>query len=47
MLALIHPGAGALGVLWIIATYAIAFGFSHMVLGFRLRSFAVQKLAHA
>jgi uncharacterized membrane protein HdeD (DUF308 family) len=43
----IHPGAGALGVLWLIAAYAIGFGFSLIVAGVRVRSFAAGKLAHA
>ena len=35
-----RPGAGALSVLWVIATYAIVFGAILIVLAFRVRSFA-------
>ena len=35
-----RPGAGALSVLWVIATYAILFGIILIVLAFRVRSFA-------
>jgi uncharacterized membrane protein HdeD (DUF308 family) len=34
------PVAGAMAVLWMIATYAIIFGITLIGLGFRLRSFA-------
>jgi uncharacterized membrane protein HdeD (DUF308 family) len=47
LLAAIHPGAGALGVLWMIAVYAMGFGFALIVTGLRVRSFAPGKLAHA
>jgi uncharacterized membrane protein HdeD (DUF308 family) len=46
-LAFLNPGAGALGVLWMIASYSIGFGFLGIVLGFRLRMLGRQKLAHA
>jgi uncharacterized membrane protein HdeD (DUF308 family) len=35
-----RPGAGALSVLWLIATYAILFGLILVALAFRVRSFA-------
>ena len=41
VLAFIYPSAGALAVVWLIATYAIVFGVVMLVLGFRLRSRAV------
>jgi uncharacterized membrane protein HdeD (DUF308 family) len=33
-----NPIAGALGLLWFIASYAIAFGVILIVLGFKVRS---------
>jgi uncharacterized membrane protein HdeD (DUF308 family) len=39
-----RPGAGALSVLWIIASFAIAFGVSLILLAFRVRGF-VNRLA--
>jgi len=47
VVALLHPGAGALAVLWMIATYAIAFGVLLVVLGFRMKSYGTGKLAPA
>ncbi len=47
VLAAFHPGAGALGVLWMIAASAIGFGVLLVGLGFRLRAFAARRLAHA
>ena len=47
ILAVFHPGAGALAVLWMIGGYAIAFGVLLVVLGFRLRGLTHQKLAPA
>lgn len=36
----VRPGAGALSVLWVIATYGIVFGAILIALAFRVRSFA-------
>jgi len=47
VLAVLHPGAGALGLLWMIAAYAIGFGTLLVVVGFRLRSFGTRKLVAA
>jgi len=47
VLAILHPGAGALGLLWMIAANAIGFGVLLIVVGFRLRSFGAGKLAAA
>jgi uncharacterized membrane protein HdeD (DUF308 family) len=47
VLAIVHPGAGALSVLWMIAAYAIVFGLSLIAAGVRVRSFAPRKVAHA
>ena len=38
-LLMAQPGAGALAVLWLIATYAVAFGLLLMVLALRARGF--------
>jgi uncharacterized membrane protein HdeD (DUF308 family) len=38
LLLIAHPGAGALGVLWIIGAYAIVFGVLQIAHGFNLRS---------
>jgi uncharacterized membrane protein HdeD (DUF308 family) len=38
LLMIINPGAGALGVLWIIGAYAIVFGGLQIAHGFNLRS---------
>jgi uncharacterized membrane protein HdeD (DUF308 family) len=43
VLLLIFPGADALGLIWLIATYAIVFGALHIGLGFRLNSRRSQK----
>jgi uncharacterized membrane protein HdeD (DUF308 family) len=38
VLLLWNPGPGALALLWLIASYAIVFGFLAIIFGFRLRS---------
>lgn len=40
VVVLIAPGAGALGLIWVIAGYAIIFGIMLVVLALRLRSFS-------
>ena len=40
-----RPGAGALSVLWVIATYAVLFGIILVVLAFRVRSFGARLAA--
>ena len=47
ILTALHPGAGALAVLWMIGVYATGFGVLLIALGFRLRMFGHQKLAPA
>jgi uncharacterized membrane protein HdeD (DUF308 family) len=47
VLAALRPGLGALGVLWMIGGYAIAFGGLLIVLGFRLRALTHHKLVPA
>jgi len=37
-----QPGAGALAVLWLIATYAVVFGVILVMMAFKARSFASQ-----
>ena len=37
VLLIVFPGAGALGLLWLIAAYAVLFGVLVIALGFRLR----------
>ena len=37
-IVLIAPGAGALGLVWVIAAYSIAFGISFVALALRLRN---------
>jgi uncharacterized membrane protein HdeD (DUF308 family) len=47
ILAALHPGAGALAVLWMIGGYAMGFGVLLIVLGFRLRALGHQNLVPA
>ena len=38
LIVLIAPGARALGLVWVIAAYSIAFGISFVALAFRLKN---------
>lgn len=38
LIVLIQPGAGALGLIWVIAAYSIVFGISFVALAFRLKN---------
>jgi len=40
VLLVVQPAAGALAVLWLIATYAVVFGVLLVLLGFKMRSLA-------
>jgi uncharacterized membrane protein HdeD (DUF308 family) len=40
LIILVNPGAGALGVVWLIGAYAFAFGILLILLGFRLKGFS-------
>lgn len=42
VLLMAQPGAGALALLWVIATYAIIFGVFLVILAFKARSFGKQ-----
>ena len=44
-LMLARPGAGALAVVWIIGCYAIVFGLTLTMLGFRLKGLASHRAA--
>jgi uncharacterized membrane protein HdeD (DUF308 family) len=37
---ILNPGAGALSILWVLATYAVLFGLTLVILSFRLKSLA-------
>ena len=39
ILLMTQPGAGALALLWLIATYAVIFGIFLVIFGFKVRSF--------
>jgi uncharacterized membrane protein HdeD (DUF308 family) len=49
VLLVIFPGSGALSVVWLIGVYAITFGITFIVLGFRLRGVEhdVTEIRHA
>ena len=47
VLMVLSPGAGALAVLWVIASYSIVFGALLIFLGFRLKGHAAPKPATA
>ncbi len=46
VLLMAHPGAGALALMWLIGTFAVAFGFVLVSLAFKVRSFGKQFAAH-
>lgn len=39
---MVHPGAGALALLWLIGAYAVVFGILLVILAFRVRNFGNQ-----
>lgn len=39
---MLHPGAGALALVWLIGIYAVAFGIVIVILAFKTRSFSKQ-----
>jgi len=46
VLLMVRPGAGALTALWLIGTYAVAFGILTVMLAFKVRTLA-HRLSHA
>lgn len=47
MVVLLFPGAGALAMVWVIATYSVVLGFILCILAFRLRGRGISIAAHA
>jgi uncharacterized membrane protein HdeD (DUF308 family) len=40
VLLVIYPGSGLLAVIWLVGIYAVIFGISQLMLGFRLKGLA-------